>query len=168
MCRLFDSLSSYVKLLLVLYTQMLKSLGNLNNKLNVIALRNKSLSIKMSSKKDKKKKSIPSEEDNQLQPITKDKNGNLLIKFLAKPGAKQNGITDINEDGIGIQIQAPPVEGEANTELIKFLSKLLNVRKSDLQLNKGSKSRQKIIEIDKDCKLSIESVLKCFQNEIGK
>lgn len=32
------------------------------------------------------------------------KTGNLLIKIQAKPGAKFNGITDINEEGVGVQI----------------------------------------------------------------
>lgn len=44
----------------------------------------------------------------------------------------------ISSEGIGVQINAPPVEGEANTELVKFLSKVLGIRKSDLNLDKVS------------------------------
>lgn len=43
---------------------------------------------------------------------------------------------DIGTDGVGIQIAAPPVDGEANTELVRFLAKLLNLRKSDVSLDK--------------------------------
>lgn len=32
------------------------------------------------------------------------KSGNVLIKIQAKPGAKTNGITDIGEEGVGVQI----------------------------------------------------------------
>lgn len=46
--------------------------------------------------------------------------------------------SDISSEGIGVQINAPPVEGEANTELVKFLSKVLGIRKSDLNLDKVS------------------------------
>lgn len=42
---------------------------------------------------------------------------------------------DITNEGIRIQINAPPVDGEANVELIKYLSSILGVRKSDLSLN---------------------------------
>lgn len=45
-------------------------------------------------------------------PISIDKQGNITIKILAKPGSKQNGITDISTEGIGVQISAPPVEGK--------------------------------------------------------
>jgi uncharacterized protein (TIGR00251 family) len=84
-------------------------------------------------------------------PIYTDKNGNLIILVNAKPGSKQTQITDISEDGVGIQIAAPPIDGEANTELIKFLAKLLSLRKSDVSLDKGNKSRQKQIVIGKGC-----------------
>ena len=42
----------------------------------------------------------------------------------------------MSEDGVGIQIAAAPVDGEANTELVKYLSKLLGLRKSDVFLEK--------------------------------
>ena len=32
------------------------------------------------------------------------KTGNLIVKILAKPGAKTSGITDVSEEGIGCQI----------------------------------------------------------------
>lgn len=91
-------------------------------------------------------------------PISVDKSGNVKISILAKPGAKQNGITDLSPDGVGVQIAAPPVEGEANTELVKYLSKVLGLRKSDVSLDRGSKSRNKIILVDKGSGLSKDQV----------
>uniref|UniRef100_A0A182TPP1 Uncharacterized protein n=1 Tax=Anopheles melas TaxID=34690 RepID=A0A182TPP1_9DIPT len=94
------------------------------------------------------------------------KTGNLIVKILAKPGAKTSGITDVSEEGIGCQIAAPPIDGEANTELIKYLSKLLDLRKSDISLDRGSKSRQKTIVLDKaGCRHSPEQLLVIFRNE---
>lgn len=81
--------------------------------------------------------------------VTTDKSGNITIKILAKPGAKQNSITDISSDGVGVQICAPPVEGEANTELVKYISKVLGLRKSDVSLARGNRSRNKILVIEK-------------------
>lgn len=98
-------------------------------------------------------------------PISVDKQGNFAIKILAKPGAKQNGVTDISDEGIGVQIAAPPVEGEANTELIKFLSKVLGLRKSDLSLDKGSKSRTKTVTVMKGDGISLSSLLASLQKE---
>uniref|UniRef100_A0A182JR52 Uncharacterized protein n=1 Tax=Anopheles christyi TaxID=43041 RepID=A0A182JR52_9DIPT len=100
-------------------------------------------------------------------PVLMDaKSGNLIVKILAKPGAKTSGITDVSEEGIGCQIAAPPIDGEANTELIKYLSKLLDLRKSDISLDRGSKSRQKTIVLDKSgCRHSPEQLLVIFRNE---
>lgn len=98
-------------------------------------------------------------------PIQVDKQGNFAIKILAKPGSKQNGVTDISDEGIGVQIAAPPVEGEANTELIKYLSKVLRLRKSDLSLDKGSKSRTKTVTVMKGDGISISALLASFQKE---
>ncbi|KFB45300.1 AGAP001528-PA-like protein [Anopheles sinensis] len=94
------------------------------------------------------------------------KTGNVIVKILAKPGAKTNGITDVSEEGVGCQIAAPPLDGEANTELIKYLSKLLDLRKSDISLDRGSKSRQKTIVLDKSgCAHSVEHLLSIFHRE---
>lgn len=43
---------------------------------------------------------------------------------------------DIGTDGVGVQIAAPPMDGEANAELVRFLAKALNLRKSDVSLEK--------------------------------
>uniref|UniRef100_A0A8D8EV41 UPF0235 protein C15orf40 homolog n=1 Tax=Culex pipiens TaxID=7175 RepID=A0A8D8EV41_CULPI len=92
------------------------------------------------------------------------KSGNVLIKILAKPDSKFNGITGIEDEGVGVQIAAPPIDGEANTELVKYLAKLLDLRKSDVSLDRGSKSRQKTIVLEKGCRTP-DQVLEVFRRE---
>ncbi len=45
-------------------------------------------------------------------------------------------IPGIEDEGVGVHIAAPPVEGEANTELVKYLAKALNLRKSEVSLDR--------------------------------
>lgn len=106
---------------------------------------------KMSKTKKTAKTAVPAPVVSQIdnEPVQMDKSGNICIRILAKPGAKQNGITDITAEGVGVQISAPPSDGEANAELVKYLSKVLGLRKSDVSLDKGSRSRNKIILISK-------------------
>ena len=52
-----------------------------------------------------------------------------------------------NTDGLGGKIHAPPGDGEANTELLKYLSKILGVKKSSMAIRRGSNSRNKVISI---------------------
>lgn len=47
-----------------------------------------------------------------------------------------NVISDVTPEGIGVQINAPPAEGEANTELVRYMSSVLGVRKGDVSLYK--------------------------------
>ena len=99
--------------------------------------------------------------------IVVSKTGSIQVKILAKPGAKQNQITDLSPEGVGVQIAAPPVEGEANAELVKYLSKVLGVRKSDVSLDRGSKSRNKVILVDKEAKLSVDSIRQLISREMS-
>ncbi|XP_062554089.1 UPF0235 protein C15orf40 homolog [Armigeres subalbatus] len=125
----------------------------------------RTMSGKAKSSKGGKKEASTATTTVQQGPVYLDvKTGNVLIKIQAKPGAKTNGITDIGEEGVGVQIAAPPVDGEANTELIKYLSKLLELRKSDVSLDRGSKSRQKTVVLEKGCRTP-EQVLDVFRKE---
>ncbi|GIX83650.1 UPF0235 protein C15orf40 [Caerostris extrusa] len=63
-------------------------------------------------------------------------NNEIIIKVHAKPGAKESKITDVGEESVGIQISAPPVDGEANKELLRHLGEILNLKKSELSLEK--------------------------------
>ncbi|XP_077290410.1 UPF0235 protein C15orf40 homolog [Arctopsyche grandis] len=98
-------------------------------------------------------------------PFNEDKHGNILIKIHAKPGSKVDAITDISEEGVGVQINAPPVEGEANIQLVKYISQILGIRKSDVSLERGSKSRDKVLQISKDAS-SIEQIRIKFNEEL--
>ncbi|XP_011697377.1 PREDICTED: UPF0235 protein C15orf40 homolog isoform X1 [Wasmannia auropunctata] len=85
--------------------------------------------------------------DSSTGPVILDKDGNVAIKIQAKPGAKCNNITDISDEAVGIAISAPPTEGEANAELVKYLASIFGVRKSNVTLDRGSRSRQKVVVV---------------------
>jgi uncharacterized protein (TIGR00251 family) len=74
------------------------------------------------------------------------KNNYLTFKIKAQPNSSKNKIAGIYGDAIKINIKAPAVEGAANKELIKFLSKYFKISKSDIFL-KGETSKQKFITI---------------------
>lgn len=80
-------------------------------------------------------------------PVATDSKGFVTIAIHAKPGSKQNAVTDLNTEAVGMAIAAPPSEGEANAELCRYLSKVLDLRKSDVVLDKGGKSREKVVKL---------------------
>ncbi|XGW23989.1 hypothetical protein V3C99_005864 [Haemonchus contortus] len=75
------------------------------------------------------------------------KNGHIMLRILAKPGAKMSTVTDVGDDEVGVAIAAPPREGEANEELVSYMRGVLGLKKSELVLDKGGKSRSKTLLI---------------------
>lgn len=69
------------------------------------------------------------------------------ISVKVKPGCKQASRLEKQEDGSYVAfLHARVHDGEANTELMKLLSKELGVAKTQLTIVSGAKGRDKIIE----------------------
>ena len=57
-----------------------------------------------------------------------DKGTHLAFTIQAKPGSKKSQISSIEEEFIGVNIGARPVDGEANDELLEYLGSVLQAR----------------------------------------
>ncbi|XP_076338240.1 UPF0235 protein C15orf40 homolog [Tachypleus tridentatus] len=97
--------------------------------------------------------------------VLPDSTGKIIIKLHAKPGAKENMITSIDENVVSVQVAAPPVDGEANNELVGFIAELLGVRKRNVVLEKGFKSREKTLSVTAD-ELTISTVLEKLRSSL--
>jgi uncharacterized protein (TIGR00251 family) len=71
----------------------------------------------------------------------------LRIRLHVQPRASRTEVAGVHGDALRVRVAAPPVEGEANQELLRFLAKKLRLPKSDLQLVHGESGRTKVIEI---------------------
>lgn len=77
-------------------------------------------------------------------------NGELgaALSVRITPRMPKNEISEILEDGtIKIRLTAPPVDGKANQALIDFLSKILQVPASSIEIIAGQTGRNKLITI---------------------
>jgi hypothetical protein len=72
------------------------------------------------------------------------KGGKIYLYVKAQPNSSKNKIAGLYGDMLKINIKAPPVEGAANKELIKFLSKEFKIPKSEIEI-KGESSKRKIL-----------------------
>lgn len=72
------------------------------------------------------------------------------IKILVQvhPGAKRSEILRFENGVWHLKIAAPPVEGKANKELVHFLSKVFDVSKGRISIEKGTTSRKKLIAVE--------------------
>ncbi|KAM7415244.1 hypothetical protein PAMA_019863 [Pampus argenteus] len=98
-------------------------------------------------------------------PVTRDKSGAVTITVHAKPGSKHSSVTEVSAVEVGVSIAAPPTDGEANAELIRYLAEVLELKKSHISLDKGCRSRNKLIRVD-SC-LSPEEVLRRLKQAAG-
>lgn len=67
-----------------------------------------------------------------------------VIRIRIRPGAKKTNWVGIMDGEIKITVQAPPVEGAANREVVQFLADRFEVKRSEVVLIKGEKSRSKV------------------------
>lgn len=75
----------------------------------------------------------------------------LRLHLVLQPKASRDQIVGLLGEGesakLKIAITAPPVEGQANAYLLKYLSKLFKVPKSCIVLEKGELNRHKQVFI---------------------
>ncbi|MDX8414793.1 DUF167 domain-containing protein [Intestinicryptomonas porci] len=81
------------------------------------------------------------------------------IKFRIIPNARKTELAGEYANAVKIKLSAPPIEGKANAELIKYLSKSLGVSKSSITFVSGETSKDKLLEIPNfDMKAIIEKL----------
>ncbi|PHJ21688.1 family cog1872 domain-containing protein [Cystoisospora suis] len=106
------------------------------------------------TKQEKKTSSSSSESSSSASsfpPFLRAVDGGVTIAVHAKPGAKQAGITSVDDQTsgqLGVQIDSPAREGEANERLCEYLSEVLDVKKRQVSLQSGHKARDKVVFIE--------------------
>jgi len=85
------------------------------------------------------------------------------ITVDASPGAAKTEIVGINQwrGALQIKIAAEPRNGEANEELLRFLSERLSIARRYVRLVRGEKSSLKVISVP----VPIERVEKLLRGE---
>ncbi len=65
-----------------------------------------------------------------------------------QPRSSRTAVVGTHGDAIKIKLQAPPVDGAANDELIRFVAKALGVPRTSVRIVSGLTSRRKRLTID--------------------
>ncbi len=76
-----------------------------------------------------------------------EKDGAIIFAVRVVPRASRSEIVGELGGALKIKIHAPPVDGAANAELIKILSKRFDVPKSAVEILKGQTSKTKQVKI---------------------
>jgi uncharacterized protein (TIGR00251 family) len=70
------------------------------------------------------------------------------IRVHVIPNAKIDKVVGEHGHAIKIKLRAPAIEGKANTALRKFLAEKLSIPQRAIVLERGERSRDKVLRID--------------------
>ena len=71
----------------------------------------------------------------------------LVLRLYIQPKASRDTIIGLHGDEVKVAITAPPVDGQANAHLGKYLAKQFRVAKSQVLIEKGELGRHKQVKI---------------------
>ena len=81
------------------------------------------------------------------------------IAVKVHPRAKRTAITGRFGGAWKLDLSAPPVDGEANEECIRFFAELAGVPRRAVSIVQGASSRTKVIDIEGAAQDRIEQLL---------
>ncbi len=73
--------------------------------------------------------------------------GHLEIDLKVVPRASRSKLGPRLGDRIKAQIAAPPVDGEANAELVALIAKTLSVPRAQITIARGEQGKQKTLRL---------------------
>jgi uncharacterized protein (TIGR00251 family) len=82
----------------------------------------------------------------------------ITLNLHIQPGAKRNEVAGLHGKALKIRLTAPPVEGRANETLQKFIAGLFDVPLRQVIIQRGEKSRHKVILVKCSC-VAPESII---------
>ena len=88
----------------------------------------------------------------------------LTFDIQVIPHASRAEIAGVQEGALKVKVTAPPVGGAANEACIKLLARELGLKKSQMEISSGAKSRKKTVMIKdiskKELETKINNILK--------
>jgi uncharacterized protein (TIGR00251 family) len=83
-----------------------------------------------------------------LHGIDRNGGGDMKITVQVKPNAKKEAVERLEDGSYLVRVNAPPIEGRANTRVIELLAGFLNVPKSRITLVAGQKGKRKTFVVE--------------------
>lgn len=74
--------------------------------------------------------------------------GGVELRLHIQPRASRTELAGVHGDAVKLRLAAPPVDGEANEELVRFLAKVLGVPKRAITIVAGGTGRRKRVRVE--------------------
>lgn len=79
--------------------------------------------------------------------IVQDTKAGAILSVHIQPKASTTECVGIHGDAIKIRVAAPPIDGAANDELIRFLARQLSIPATSVRIHSGAGGRHKRVLI---------------------
>lgn len=73
--------------------------------------------------------------------------GHVLIDVVVSPRASRTRVLDVHDGRLKIQLAAPPVDGQANDALVRFIAAELEVARAQVEIVGGATSKRKTVRV---------------------
>jgi len=80
-------------------------------------------------------------------PYLKSVPDGIELELVVQPRASRSKVVGEHDGRLKVQIAAPPVDGEANAEVIEFFAGLFGIPKRQVELVSGDTSKRKRIRV---------------------
>lgn len=70
------------------------------------------------------------------------------LEVWVQPRASRDEVAGFHDGALRVRLTAPPVDGQANDALVRFLAKQLGVARSAVTLVRGQTARRKTLRIE--------------------
>jgi hypothetical protein len=77
----------------------------------------------------------------------RDEGGGVVLELVVAPRASRTRVVGEHDGRLKISLAAPPVDGEANDALVRFLAEALSVRRTDVEIARGDTGRRKTVRV---------------------
>jgi hypothetical protein len=81
-------------------------------------------------------------------PWRREDGGALVLTLHVQPGAKRTEFVGVHGDALKVRLAAPPVDGKANAELLRFLADAFGVPLRQVMLVRGETARGKTVRVE--------------------
>ena len=71
----------------------------------------------------------------------------IQLTLHVQPGAKRTEVAGTYGDALKFRLAAPPVDGRANAELLRYIANAFGVPQRNVMLVRGDSSRHKIVRV---------------------
>jgi uncharacterized protein len=95
---------------------------------------------------------------NEPLNITETDDG-VRLSLRVIPRASSTKLDGVHDGAVRVRLNAPPVDGAANKSLCEYLAKTFDLRKRDVEVVRGERSREKTVVLRGISRSNVEQVL---------